>query len=282
MEVAQGNEPQAEFWRNAGPVWAALQDQLDAQVAPHGLAALEAAAAQAGERALDIGCGTGTTTVQLATSVAPGGSVEGLDISPSMVAAAQQRAESAGVGNASFTVADAQAHPFEAGAYDLVFSRFGVMFFSDPVAAFTNMRSALRPGGRLVFSCWQGPAENEWVSRPLEATRRHIDLPLGNDPTAPGPLSLSDPERVRGILADAGYSEVELQDVRLPVRLGETVEAAVDFMYALNPATAGLDDRDAQLARDIRQSLGEVFADYLGPDGVETPSATWLVKAVAP
>lgn len=282
MEIAQGNEPQAEFWRNAGPVWAALQDQLDAQVAPHGLAALEAAAAQPGERVLDIGCGTGTTTVQLAASVGPGGSVEGLDISPSMAAAAQQRADAAGVSNASFTVADAQAHPFEAGAYDLIFSRFGVMFFADPVAAFANMRTALRPGGRLVFSCWQGAAENEWVSRPIEATRKHIDLPLGNDPTAPGPLSFSDPERVRSILEEAGYTEVALRDVRLPVRLGETLDAAVDFIYALNPATAGLEDRDPQVARDLRRSLGEVLADYLGPGGVETPSATWLVTAQAP
>jgi SAM-dependent methyltransferase len=281
MQIAPGNEPQAELWLNAGPIWTALQDQLDAQVAQHGVAALEVAAAQPGERVLDVGCGTGTTAVQLATAVAPGGSVEGLDISPSMTASAQQRANTAGVANASFTVADAQAHNFEAGAYDLIFSRFGVMFFADPVAAFANLRSALRPGGRLVFSCWQGAAENPWVSKPIEATLKHIDLPIGSDPTAPGPLSLSDPERVRSILDAAGYTDTTLQDVRLPVRLGESIEAAAEFLYTLNPATDGLADRDPQLAQNIRDSIGEVLAEHLGPAGVETPSATWVVSAVA-
>ena len=239
MQIAPGNEPQAKFWANVGPIWAAMQDQLDAQVAEHGQSALDVAAAQPGERVLDVGCGTGTTAVQLAAAVAPDGVVVALDLSQTMVDAASARAEAAGASNISFLTAHAQAHAFEADAYDLIFSRFGVMFFADPVAAFANLRSGLRAGRRMVFSCWQGAADNPWVSKPIMAARQHIEFPMGGDPTAPGPLSLTDPERVRSILGEAGYAEVNLQDVRLQVQLGDTLEEAVDFMYTLNPGVAG-------------------------------------------
>lgn len=276
-QVAPGNEPQAEHWQNAGPIWEALQDQMDARFAEHGVAVIDAAVAKPGERVLDVGCGTGASSLELAARVSPGGEVVGIDISPAMVEAAGQRAAGTRATNASFLVVDAQQEQVESSTFDLVFSQFGVMFFSDPVVAFANLRGGLRSGGRLAFVCWQSAEENPWMTRPMEAVRRHLDVPPGGAPR----FSLADPERIRSILSEAGYGEIAIEDSRRPTFLGPTLDSAVEDTYQLSPATSGLDEREPELASAVRSSIADALREYEGPAGVQTESAAWVVTANA-
>ncbi|MDF2901645.1 MAG: SAM-dependent methyltransferase, partial [Phenylobacterium sp.] len=190
------NADQIAYWNNAaGETWAALQDRLDRQIEPLGLRAIEAGAPQPGERVLDIGCGCGQTSFELARRVGPSGRVLGVDISAPMLEVARQRAAGAAA-NVSFIEADAQTHAFQNGGFDLAISRFGVMFFDDPTAAFRNIGAALRPGGRLSFVCWRPMLENAWMATPLFAAMPLLPPLPPPDPAAPGPFAFADPERV--------------------------------------------------------------------------------------
>ena len=172
------NAEQITYWNEqSGPKWVALDGRLDALISPYGDRALERTKPALGERVLDVGCGCGRTTLELAARVGSPGSVTGIDISTVMLARARERARKSGAQNVRFENADVQTHAFEPGSFDLAFSRFGVMFFADPVAAFANLRGALAPGGRLAFVCWQPLANNPWMQVPLAATAPHLKLP---------------------------------------------------------------------------------------------------------
>ena len=188
-------------------MWAAMRDRFDAQANEHGLAAMDALAPKPGETVIDIGCGAGTTTVQLAQRVGATGHVQGLDISPTMIDGAKQYATEMHADNTTFVVADAMVENFQPIA-DALYSRFGTMFFSDATVAFANMLTSLRPGGRLGSVCWQSPVENPWVSLPLRIASEFVTIPFGSDATAPGPFSLGDPQRLRSVLEAAGFSDV--------------------------------------------------------------------------
>jgi len=164
------NADQVAFWNSpAGEKWVRNQAEMDMTLAPLTEMLLARAAPAPGQRVLDVGCGTGTTVLQLAGAVGPGGHVQGLDVSEPMLALARQRVAAAGAGNVDLVLDDAQTFAFDAGSRDLVFSRFGVMFFADPPAAFANLRRALVPGGRLVFVCWADLADNPWFKVPRDA-----------------------------------------------------------------------------------------------------------------
>lgn len=278
MSIDPSNQAQAELWGGAGPVWHRLQARLDAQVDEHGLTAIDALAPAPGEVVLDVGCGTGTSTFQLAERVGAGGFVQGLDISQTMVDAATARAGELGVTNVAFGVGDAQVEPFEPVA-DAAFSRFGVMFFADSAAAFANIGTALCPGGRLGFVCWQGPERNPWASRPMAAAMEHLDMALSRDPGAPGPFALADADALAATLAGAGFAAVDIAGHDKAVNLGPTVGEATEFMMQLNPGTAGLAAADPDLAGRVRDAIADVLADSLTDRGVECPSATWVVTA---
>src|SRR5947199_350388 len=202
LEPAGPNAEQIKYWNEtAGPKWIAFQRLLDAQLEPLGRRTMDAAGSVGGERVLDVGCGCGDTTLELGRRVGPEGRVLGVDVSGGMVARAAEAAREARLRNVGFENADAQTHRFARGEFDVLYSRFGVMFFADAAAAFTNLRSALGPGGRLAFICWQALRENPWLAVPLAAAARHLTLPPPPAPDAPGPFSLGDPERVRGILS---------------------------------------------------------------------------------
>ena len=190
------NAGQIDYWNDeAGPKWVRLQELLDHQLADLGLFVVERAAPAAGERVLDIGCGCGASSLELAQRVGPKGSVLGVDVSEPMLARARERARHAGVDNLQFQRGDAQVTPFEPGSFDLVHSRFGIMFFEDPPAAFANMRRALAPNGRVTFVCWQPLSENPWMRIPMAAALPHIELPPIPAPGAPGPFALGDDGR---------------------------------------------------------------------------------------
>ncbi len=282
MAEVASNREQIEYWNEkAGPRWVAYQEKLDAQIAPFTRVVLDKVGLKPGERVLDIGCGCGATTLDAASRVRPGGEAVGADISRPMLQRARDRARAAGAANATFIEADAQAYDFGAGTFDAVISRFGVMFFADPMAAFANIHRALKSGGRLCFVCWRPVFENPWVTIPLRAVAEHIELPPPPDPNAPGPFAFADSDRLRKILASAGFLDVQIDrhDFRLPIGTTNDLEEAVEFAMNLGPVNSVLVDKPAAVLDRIRGSIREALAPHHTREGVLLDSASWLVSA---
>ena len=279
VAAAGPNAEQIRYWNQTlAPRWVEQEAMLDAQIAPLGLAAMERARVLPGERVIDVGCGCGQTSLQLAERVGPAGSVLGIDIATPMLERARARAS--GRANVRFAAADAQTHRFEPD-HDLVFSRFGVMFFADPAAAFANLAKALRPGGRLAFVCWQAIDRNPWLLVPLRAVAGIVALPPPPAPGAPGPFSFADPERVRGILAAAGFSEVALEQAsgELAIGAGGDLERAVEFALQMGPVAAALREAGAagEAARGrAADAIRTALAPFATPTGVRAGYAAWI------
>ena len=236
---------------------------------------LDAAAIAPAERVLDVGCGTGRTTLDAARRATSGAAL-GVDLSARMLDVARRRAEREGVTNALFEQADAQLHPFGAAAFDVAISRTGAMFFGDPVAAFANIAGALRPGGRLVLLVWQPLTENEWLREIFTAMAAGRALPA--PPTdAPGPLSMSDPDRVRGILTAAGFGSPRFDDRREAMTLGDNADDAHGFIAGLTGWM--LDGLDAEGRTRALDALRVTMQAHETARGVEFGSAAWLVTA---
>jgi len=285
LEATGPNAEQIEYWNaTSGPKWVALADRIDAQIAALGEEAMGRAGVAPGERVLDVGCGCGHTSVALGERVGTGGSVLGVDVSSVMLASAHRRAEAARLRHVAFLNADAQTHPFEEGSFDLVYSRFGVMFFADPGAAFANLARALRPGGRLVFVCWQSLARNPWMRVPVEAASAHVEIPAPADPHAPGPFAFADAGRVRGFLETAGFGPVEVEPLEreLAVGGGGDLDATVGFLLQMGPAGAALREADEALRARVAASVRRTLAPYTGLTGVRMPAAAWLFAARRP
>ncbi|MDP1629945.1 MAG: methyltransferase domain-containing protein [Caulobacter sp.] len=277
-DAEPANADQIAYWNAAaGETWAAQQEKLDRQIAPLGEAAMAILDPKPGEQLIDIGCGCGQTSLTLAERVGPTGRVLGVDISAPMLAVARRRAADAGLANTRFLEADAQTHDFAPGAADAVFSRFGVMFFADPPAAFANIRKALKPGGRLAFVCWRPLALNEWMLLPMRTALAHIPAPPPGDPFAPGPFAFSDPDWVRGILGSAGFKDVEIAPHDAMIG-GNGLEETVALSLKVGPLGALL--RDNPDKRDlVVDALRAALAPHAGPDGVRLPGAVWIVTA---
>jgi SAM-dependent methyltransferase len=261
-----------------------LQARTDAQLEPVGRLALDGLRAQPGERVLDVGCGTGQTSVELARRVAPTGRVVGVDIAEPMVAAARQRAQEAGADNLELVLADAAVQTFDA-PFDAIHSRFGVMFFSDSVAAFTHLHAQLKPTGRMAFVCWQALEVNDWALVPMTAVHRlvpHQPLPALMQPGFPGPFFFSDPDFVRQVLADAGFQHVEITPHEQPIHLGATMTLgeAVDFSMQIGPAARLIADADPTLQPTFREALTSAFAPYATAEGVWMTARTLVVTCV--
>ena len=279
------NAEMVRYWNEvSGPKWVALQTVIDRQIEPLGRRALARAGLAAGERVLDVGCGCGATSLEAARQVAPGGSVLGLDLSAPMLARARERAAAEDVANAEFLQADAQTAALP-GPFDAVVSRFGVMFFDAPALAFTNLRRTLRTGGRLSFVCWQGVNRNPWMSVPLAAVASVLPLPPPAAPDAPGHFAFADENRVRGILAEAGFKDVVVEGVeeRLAVGPGD-LEGTARFLLSMGPAAVVLRESPEAAAREaeVLEAVRTALRPHLTPDGVVMPSACWLVSARNP
>ena len=272
------NAGQVGAWEGKeGAFFTAHAERLDQAVASSHRPFLEAAAVQADERVLDVGCGTGETTRDCARA-AVNGSALGVDLSSQMIALARQTAAAEGLTNVEFRQADAQIHPFDAGGFDAVVSRLGSMFFGDPVAAFTNLRRALRPGGRLTLLTWQCLPDNEWLTEFRRAMADGRDLPAP-PPDAPSMFALSEPKRVSVILDAAGFADVSLTSLHEPMRFGSTTDDAFDLVSEqYGWMLEGLDDDGRSRALDaLRTSIAAHTEDH----GVTFGSATWIVQAQA-
>jgi SAM-dependent methyltransferase len=273
------NAAMAEYWNDAaGPVWVELQADLDRQTGPLGAAALRALAPSEGERILDVGCGCGETTWQLAAMVGHAGAVVGADLSAPMLAVARARKSPEGAPRPTFRQADAQTDDL-GGGFDAAFSRFGVMFFSDPTAAFANIRAALKSGGRLAFVCWRPLKENPMMYAPSEAAAHLTPPSPPADPTAPGPFAFADADRLRGILTAAGYSDIAIEPFDTKVG-GADLDGAVALALRVGPLGARLRE-DPSLVSAVRPAVRERLTDYLIDGKVMFPAAVWIVSARA-
>jgi SAM-dependent methyltransferase len=272
------NAAMIAYWNDsAGPSWVAAQEVLDAQLRPLGLAAIKALDPKPGERLLDVGCGAGETALELARRVGPSGAVLGADISGPLLGRARQRAEAAGLTNASFKQTDAQTDEFQ--PVDGVFSRFGVMFFDDPTAAFLNLRHALKPGGRLVFVCWRPLAENAWMTVPTAAIAPLLPAPPPPPiPNAPGPFAFADKDRVHAILEAAGFAHIHIAPHDEKIGGGD-LDLAARTTLSVGPVAMAVRQNPALKDRMVA-AVREALKAHQGPDGqVLLPSATWIVTA---
>jgi SAM-dependent methyltransferase len=271
MTQAKTNDEQIAFWNgDAGAKWATGQDRIDAMLASISAELMRTANPSAGETALDIGCGCGDTSIELARL---GAKVTGVDISAPMLARARERAPAI-----TFIEADAAHYRFDA-SFDLLFSRFGVMFFSDSPAAFANLRRALKPGGRLAFACWRDWRENEWVRVPLGAVRPHVPPQPPVGPDEPGPFAFADLGRVRGILATAGFDEITARPFDAPLAFGANLEESVTQLQQIGPSArliaGGSHDEQIKALAALRNAI----APYATRSPVTMGGAVWLITA---
>jgi len=270
---------QKEFWNGAASKgWVAGQESLDRSLAGVTDKLVESAAIDAGERVIDIGCGTGQMSFIAAERVGDGGEVLGVDISAPMLAHARDLAKGMNLDNVSFREGDAQTDPLLSDA-NLVLSRFGVMFFEDPVAAFANVRKHMAGGGRLCFACWQSPKLNEWVSLPVGIARKYVTEDTPRDPHAPGPFAFADDARVERILEDAGWRDVVCTPVSFDMPWGKSREKAAEGLMERGPVRPLIADMAPETVEKIRREI--VAALPSGEERITLKGAIWMVTARA-
>jgi SAM-dependent methyltransferase len=283
MIADQRNAAEVAFWNGpGGRHWVHRQEAWDGVLAPVTSLALARARVRPGERVVDIGCGCGATTIELGTLVGPRGRVLGLDISAPMLARAAARLpHGLPVG---LVQADATTHAFAKRGFDLLFSRFGVMFFAEPAHAFANLRAALRPGGRLVFVCFRTPQENPWMMTPLKAAYAHVaPLPkLG--PEDPGPFSFASEERVRRVLGDAGFLSIALErlDLELDIAGGRGLDEAVASALEIGATSRAIEGQPTAVRDAVAASVRRTLAEHQRGSAVPLGAAIWLVAATSP
>jgi ubiquinone/menaquinone biosynthesis C-methylase UbiE len=272
------NADQIAYWNGeVGEKWVKAQAGLDRMLAPVMAELLAASRIRPGERVLDVGCGCGATSLQMAATA----TVVGVDISAPMIAQAKRAAAAAGVRNAAFLIADAAEHRFKP-EFDLLFSRFGVMFFADPAAAFANLRTALKPSGRAAFSCWRDWRENEWVREPVLAVLPHVPPPEPPAPDAPGPFSFADRSRVERILTEAGFSDIAIRPFDAKVTIADNIDDAVSHARDFGPASRLLaeatEEQNARATEALRALVTRLAAER---KPITMDAAAWIVTATA-
>jgi len=277
------NEEQAEFWGNSpnGAKWLTFEEQMDELLASVLDLVFERANLQPGMRVLDVGCGTGASTVRAAHIVGNAGHVLAADFSQPFLNRAGQRAAENGLTNIDLQHADVQTHPFAEADRDAMISRFGVMFFEDSVAAFANMARALKPGGEMTFAAW-GPLDgNPWFKTPHIAACARLGNPPPMDRNAPGPMAFHDRERVSGLLADAGLTDIRVEPVPVALRIRGTLEDCATLCTRIGPAARLItyfEGNDADVLA-IQEAVAEAFQPFASEDKVEIPALINLFQA---
>jgi ubiquinone/menaquinone biosynthesis C-methylase UbiE len=275
----------ARYWNEeGGRTWVAYMDQIETLNASLSKISLDRAMPQEGERILDVGCGGGATSRYMAEQVGSQGRVVGVDISAKILAVAKER--SGHLANLQFQVGDAQTIDLGEDVFDLVYSRFGVMFFQDIITAFTNLHRGLKPTGRLTFLCWRAAAENPWMQRPVAAIQEIFPPPpsanpTAADPNAPGPFSLAQAERIDQILQSAGFTDIQLEPLDNYMRMGRVDEAMSLILGMMGPSADRMSLATHEQVTALHDAIRRVLGHYETGNGVAMPCAAWLVSARA-
>jgi SAM-dependent methyltransferase len=283
-DEAQDNTAQIAYWNDKAAVtWTDFQERLDALFEPLTTLALDAAAPIRGEHAIDVGCGCGATVLGLADRLGPTGQVLGLDVSEPMADRARERIAAAGLVNARVVVADAASYAFPSGGADLLFSRFGVMFFIDPVAAFANLRRGMRQGGRLLCVAWRPLDDNAWFQIPMEAAGALLPPQPPGDAQAPGPFAFANQDRTIGILTAAGWNDVALARQDAPMRFAAAgqLEQATDFATRVGALGRVLAEVAPETRARVQAIVAEALKRYDSPGGIVLSGSVWLISARA-
>ena len=282
MDAHQANADQIAYWNGPnGQRWTDRQASQDVLLGPVLQILIDRIGPQAGNRIIDIGCGCGATSIALAERVSPRGFVLGVDISAPMLERARQLAPKRLP--LDFVQADVTVYPFAPASFDFLVSRFGVMFFAEPVLSFANLRRALRPKGRVVFACWREPKENPWMMAPLQVVYRHVPRLPQVGPEDPGPFAFAGEERVNRILREAGYADVAMEpcNISLDIAIGRGLDAATDAALEIGPSARALDGHPPEVRAAARGSVRELLTPYVRGDTVPLPGSIWIVTARA-
>jgi SAM-dependent methyltransferase len=280
-ELTIANQEQREFWSDIkGDLWVTLQPRIDTMLATFGDKALDTLNPQSGERILEIGCGTGTTTLALGGRVGTSGEILAADLSRPMLNKAIERANVSAEHPITFVEADAQVHSFPTATFDAVYSRFGVMFFDDPIAAFRNIGKAVRPGGRMAYVCWADRKANPWIRIPAGAAKTCLDLPAPPPDDAPGQFSMENEGRVQQILHDAGWSDIGLERFTVDGSIGSDAADAARFITKMGPMSEPFALADSDTQNKTLQVIEEALTPYSNDSGVTLGFSTWIVSAM--
>jgi SAM-dependent methyltransferase len=276
------NADQVAYWNGpAGQRWADRQAAQDVLLKPVADLVVDRAKLQPGERVIDVGCGSGATSVAFAREVAPSGRVLGVDVSGPMLARARQAAPKDLP--VDFVQADATVYPFEPARFDVLASRFGVMFFADPALSFANMRKALKPSGRLAFACWREPRENPFFMAPLAAAYKHVPKLPPQGPEDPGPFAFASEARVHRILGEAGFTGIAMEacPLLLDSAIGRGLDGAIQGALDIGPVSRALDGQPEHLRTAAVASIREALTPFAKGDAVLLPASVWIVTAKA-
>jgi ubiquinone/menaquinone biosynthesis C-methylase UbiE len=279
LEESTMNEDQIALWNGtAGQAWVERQASLDRLFEPFERLLADVAAEHKAQRVLDVGCGTGATTLAVARRLGAQAEATGVDISEPMIALARERAQREGL-NARFVSTDAQTHPFDAGSFDLIVSRFGVMFFEEPVAAFTNLRRAAKPNAPLALIAWRSAADNPFMTAAERAAVPYLPAMPARKPDEPGQFGFADQSRVRSILDKAGWKNIDIQPLDVPCTLPASELDA--YVTKLGPLGRVLGDADERTRAQVLEKVRAAFAPYVHGAEVRFNAACWLISAKA-
>jgi ubiquinone/menaquinone biosynthesis C-methylase UbiE len=274
--MRMSDQDMAAYWDRAGKIWVEQQDLLDRMYRPIAQAVVEAADLRAGEAVLDVGCGAGATTFEAAWRVGPQGRAVGVDIAPALVERARRLAGEEELEGVEFVQADAQTRAFDP-VFDAIVSRFGVMFFPDPVTAFANLRTALKPGGRLAFACWRSPEDNAISLVPLEAAAPFLPTVPRFEKDAPGRFGFADPDRVRDILERSGWRDIAIAPLDEPTPV--SAEELLTMSLRVGPLSPILANADEALRESVRAAVTTALEPYVKDGVAHMNAACWLVSA---
>ena len=274
------NQDQKEFWNEKkGKIWVSLEKHIDKMLNPLGDHAIKILEPKDGEKILDVGCGTGSTTQNLSKLVGDSGLITGMDISEPILDFAKKQSNSKKINNINFILADAQNFQFLTKSYDAIFSRFGIMFFEDPIAAFKNIKKSLKNKGRLTFICWRKRDENDWITLSSNIASNFLELPPNANPKEPGPFAFEDSGYIEEILIKSGWKNITIKNHNQNIIVGETVNITAEFLSRMGPMSVPFENADQYTQRKVKEALKECYSKYNTSNGVEFNFSTWIVSA---